>query len=57
MTEAEKRAKKKYNQKVEVLRLRLYPSETDIKERLQEHADNGEPRSAYIKRLIRSDRE
>lgn len=57
MTEAEKRAKKKYNQKVEVLRLRLYPSEADIKEKLQERADNGETRTAYIKRLIRSDRE
>lgn len=57
ITEAAKRAKKKYNQKVEILQLRLYPSEEDIKEKLKKRAEQGEPRTTYIKRLIRSDRE
>ena len=56
VTEAAKRAKKKYNQKVEILQLRLYPSEVDMKEKLKKRAEQGEPRTTYIKRLIRSDR-
>jgi hypothetical protein len=56
MTEAQKRAKRKYNkEKVTLLRVELYQSDTDIKERITERLQAGENKATYIKRLIRED--
>lgn len=51
-TEAQKRAKKKYQNKQPHIGFYLYPSEADILERLQ---TCDEPTATYIKRLIRED--
>lgn len=48
-------AKRKYKKKVEELRVELYPTDEDIKNRLKERLDAGEPKATYIKRLIRDD--
>lgn len=48
-------ARANYRKKVVTFRLPLYPSEEDIKSRLQERVDAGEPKATYIKRLIRED--
>lgn len=55
MTEAQKRAKKKYRQKTYELRVALFPPDKDIFSRLEEIDALGEARAAYIKRLIRED--
>lgn len=55
MKDYQRRAKNKYKSKVVTLRVDLYPTEEDIKERLAERLENGEPRATYIKRLIRED--
>lgn len=55
MKEWERRAKNKYKQKIEELRVELYPTEADIKDRIAERLEAGEPKAAYIKRLIRED--
>ena len=47
-----KKAKDKYKKKVTVLRMELYPTDEDIKKRLE---DIDEPKATYIKRLIRED--
>lgn len=52
MNESTRRAKKKYKLKIEVMRVELYPTDEDIKQRL---SDLKEPRATYIKRLIRED--
>ena len=51
LTEAQKRAKAKYRQKVKRVTFEIYPTEADIIEQLekQEHPH------AYIKNLIRAD--
>ena len=41
--------------KTEQINLVLYPTEEDIKIRLEERLSDGEPKSTYIKRLIRED--
>ena len=48
-------ARANYKKKVETLRVELYPTDEDIKNRLAERAKAGEPKAAYIKRLIRED--
>ena len=55
MKEYQKRAKAKYRAKVEELRVELYPTDEDIKNRIAERVNAGEPKSTYIKRLIRQD--
>lgn len=55
MSEALDRAKRKYKTKVETLRVDLFPTDTDIKERLSERLEAGEKKATYIKRLIRED--
>lgn len=51
MTEAQKRAKAKYKQKVTRLNLEFYPTEQD----LLDHINNQTKKQTYIKDLIRSD--
>lgn len=51
MTEAQKRAKAKYQEKVRMFRIAVYPTEQDILERLE----SMEQYTPYIKRLIRED--
>lgn len=48
-------AKRRYKAKVERLFLELYPTDEDIKQRLAQLQSTGEPKAAYIKRLIRED--
>lgn len=48
-------AKKRYKAKVEELRVELYPTDADIKERIAERVADGEPKATYVKRLIRDD--
>ena len=55
MSEALKRAKAKYKAKVETLRIELYPTDADIKEKIAERLAAGEGKATYIKRLIRED--
>ena len=52
MNESTRRAKKKYKSKIMVVRVELYPTDEDIKQRLSEQKS---PRATYIKRLIRED--
>lgn len=51
MTEAEKKAKKKYLAKGKRLTIDFYPSEAD----LIEHIEKQEKKQTYIKNLIRED--
>lgn len=53
-TEAQKRAKAKYDAKAKQLILRIYPSEQDILDKILEVSEE-EGYSPYIKRLIRED--
>lgn len=46
---------KEYKKKVQELRVELYPTDEDLKNKLAERQDAGEPKSTYIKRLIRED--
>ncbi len=50
-----RRAKNKYKEKIEVLRVELYPTDEDIKNRIAEKIEAGEKKTTYIKRLIRED--
>jgi hypothetical protein len=49
--EAIKKAKAKYNEKVTKVTIEIYPSETDIVNKLSEQPS----KQAYIKELIRKD--
>ena len=56
MTEAEKRAKAKYQRKLKIVRIEFYPStESDIIEYLEFLKASGVPISSYIKSLISRD--
>lgn len=55
MRDNERNAKQRYKQKIQELRVELYPTDDDIKERLAERVEAGEPKATYIKRLIRED--
>lgn len=55
MRENERNAKQRYKQKIQELRVELYPTDEDIKDRLAERVEAGEPKATYIKRLIRQD--
>ena len=50
-----KEAKKRYKAKIEELRVELYPTDADIKQRIAERVEDGEPKATYVKRLIRDD--
>lgn len=51
MTEAQKRAKQKYKEKIKYIRVEFYPTELDLWEHLQKQ----DPKQTYIKNLIRED--
>jgi tRNA U54 and U55 pseudouridine synthase Pus10 len=51
LTEAQKRAKAKYNQKVTKVTIEFYPSDAELLEKVQEQ----ENKQAYIKELIKKD--
>lgn len=55
MNETERKAKNNYKKKIEELRVELYPTDADIKDRIVERVEVGEPKATYIKRLIRED--
>ena len=55
MRENERNAKQRYKQKIQELRVELYPTDEDIKDRLAERVEAGEPKATFIKRLIRQD--
>lgn len=55
MNENERKAKNNYKKKIEELRVELYPTDADIKERIAGRVADGEPKASYIKRLIRED--
>ena len=46
---------KDYKKKIEQLRVELYPTDEDIKSQLSARLEAGEPKSTYVKRLIRED--
>ena len=48
-------AKKRYKAKVTTVRIELYPTDADIKARLEEKKKAGIPMTTYIKSLIRDD--
>lgn len=54
-TVSQKNAKAKYKEKVEELRVELYPTDADIKEQINKRIAAREPKATYIKRLIRED--
>lgn len=51
MTDAQRRAKAKYQEKVRMFRVAVYPTEQDILDKLE----SVEQYTPYIKRLIRED--
>lgn len=50
-----RKARENYRKKVTELRVELYPTDEDIKNKLQEIVDNGGAKATYIKQLIRKD--
>ena len=55
MDKNERTAKQRYKQKIQELRVELYPTDADIKDRIAERMAEGEAKATYIKRLIRGD--
>lgn len=55
MKDCQRKAKNKYRSKIVALNIELYPTDEDIKNRLAERLQKGEPKTTYIKRLIRED--
>jgi hypothetical protein len=51
LTEAQKRAKKKYRKKVKSITIEFYPTEMLLIEQIEKN----EPKQTYIKNLIRKD--
>ena len=51
----DRKARANYSKKVKMLQVALYPTDSDIKERLDNLSKAGEPKATYIKRLIRED--
>lgn len=51
----DRKARANYRKKVEELRVELYPTDEDIKQRIAERQQQGEAKATYIKRLIRED--
>lgn len=48
-------ARANYKNKTQVVRIELYPTDEDIKQKLEERLSKQEPMTTYIKRLIRED--
>ena len=55
INDSDRTARQNYKKKVKRLFLELYPTDEDIKDRLDERKAAGEPMTTYIKRLIRED--
>lgn len=53
--DTDRKARANYLKKTTALNLVLYPTEEDIKTRLEERLAAGEAKTTYIKRLIRED--
>lgn len=51
----DRKARENYRKKLKRVQFDLYPTEEDIKQRLDERSAQGEPTTTYIKRLIRED--
>lgn len=51
MNDSQRKAKKKYKAKIEELRVELYPTDGDIKDKLQTVG----AKATYVKKLIRED--
>lgn len=51
----DRKARANYKKKIMELRVELYGTDEDIKNQIQKRVDAGEPKAAYIKRLIRED--
>lgn len=48
-------ARENYRKKLRKIQFDVYPTEEDIKQKLEERSSAGEPLATYIKRLIRED--
>lgn len=55
MSDALKRAKLKYKEKISKLQIDLFPTDQDVIDRIAERVADGEPKATYVKRLIRED--
>lgn len=56
MSEALKEAKRRYRKKTVGLSVEMYPdSDADIIKQLEDRSAAGEPKTTYVKRLIRED--
>lgn len=53
--DTDRKARANYRKKVKKLYIELYPTEEDIKAKLDERKEQGESTATYIKRLIRED--
>ena len=53
--EKARKARANYKKNIKRVFLELYGTDEDIKERLEERKEAGEPMTTYIKRLIRED--
>lgn len=51
----DRKARANYRKKVKKLYIELYPTDEDIKARLDKKKEQGESTATYIKRLIRED--
>ena len=53
--DTDRKARENYKQKTPVIRIELYGTDADIKERLERIKENGDSVQGYIKALIRAD--
>lgn len=53
--DSNRKARENYKKKVRRVYVELYPTDEDIKARLDDRKDAGEPATTYIKRIIRED--
>lgn len=51
----DRKARENYRKKLKRVQFDVYPTEEDIRARIEERLQQGEPTAAYIKRLIRED--
>ena len=51
----DRKARENYRKKLKRIQFDVYPTEQDIRERIEERVASGEAVATYIKRLIRED--
>lgn len=51
----DRKARENYRKKLKRVQFDIYPTENEIRERIENCLERGEPIAAYIKRLIRED--